>query len=188
MQFFVILIGTGLIVIYALQTVGGGIGLGAVARGWEIMRQTEAARFHLIKPRQDHPPLVPWPSLFMRVVTLSFISIVLLNSSWAESCWRPGVTGMTRIAALVYGSFGMLAVFISVFPGMIAFHLNPHLNPNNAVPFLIRSVVPSNWGARGLILAGLTAAIMSALSSLINSTSTVFVLGHIQKAHLPKGF
>jgi SSS family solute:Na+ symporter len=90
----------------------------------------------------------------------------------------------------IFGSFlKLLPLFIFIFPGIIAYALSvttyPDLftvtNPitgevrtttDAALPALILRVLPV--GVRGLVVAGFLAALMSSLSSVFNSTSTLF--------------
>lgn len=90
----------------------------------------------------------------------------------------------------IFGGFlKLLPLFIFVVPGIIAYALSvtefPDLftvtNPitgetkttsDAALPALILRVMPT--GIRGLIVAGFLAALMSSLSSVFNSTSTLF--------------
>jgi solute:Na+ symporter, SSS family len=62
-----------------------------------------------------------------------------------------------------------------VLPGIIAFKLLPNLErPDHAYVLLVESLVPA--GLRGLILAAVSAALMSHLSALVNSTSTILTM------------
>ncbi|MEX0273653.1 MAG: sodium:solute symporter [Flavobacteriaceae bacterium] len=90
----------------------------------------------------------------------------------------------------IFGGFlKLLPLFIFVFPGIIAYALSvteyPDLftvsNPvtgatktttDAALPALVQQVLPT--GFRGLVVAGFLAAMMSSLSSVFNSTSTLF--------------
>jgi SSS family solute:Na+ symporter len=74
-------------------------------------------------------------------------------------------------------------VFIFLLPGMIAVALQEqHIpgfeqvgnNPQGAFPMLVSSLLPI--GLRGLVLAGMLSALMSALASLFNSTATLFTV------------
>ncbi|MES1200636.1 MAG: sodium:solute symporter [Pseudomonadota bacterium] len=74
-------------------------------------------------------------------------------------------------------------VFIFLLPGMIAVALfKQHVpgfeqigtNPQGAFPMLVSSLLPV--GIRGLVLAGMLSALMSALASLFNSTATLFTV------------
>lgn len=72
-------------------------------------------------------------------------------------------------------------VFIFLLPGMIAVALFKQgfpgfeqigTNPQGAFPILVSNLLPI--GLRGLVLAGMLSALMSALASLFNSTATLF--------------
>jgi SSS family solute:Na+ symporter len=74
-------------------------------------------------------------------------------------------------------------VFIFLLPGMIAVALwkqgTPGFetigtNPQGAFPVLVSNLLPV--GLRGLVLAGMLSALMSALASLFNSTATLFTV------------
>ena len=71
------------------------------------------------------------------------------------------------------GYLKILTPLIVVIPGIVAFVLNPHLpKPDEAYPWLLNSFVPA--GLKGLAFAALIAAIVSSLSSMANSTATIF--------------
>lgn len=57
------------------------------------------------------------------------------------------------------------------------------INYDKAYPWLISTFIPT--GLKGLVLAALTAAIVSSLASMLNSTSTIFTMD-IFKAHFNK--
>ena len=74
-------------------------------------------------------------------------------------------------------------VFIFLLPGMIAVALFKQgapgfesigENPQGAFPVLVSNLLPV--GLRGLVLAGMLSALMSALASLFNSTATLFTV------------
>ncbi len=73
--------------------------------------------------------------------------------------------------AIFAGFLKILPVFIFVLPGVISAALYPKLAHDAAYPTLVAHLVPS--GFRGLILAGLLAALMSSLSSISNSAATL---------------
>jgi len=70
----------------------------------------------------------------------------------------------------------LLPVFLFVIPGVIAHGLSQqgHLqldSPDQALPAMVAALLPA--GLRGLVVAGLLAALMSSLSSVFNSCSTL---------------
>jgi SSS family solute:Na+ symporter len=84
----------------------------------------------------------------------------------------------------IFAAYLKLApVFIFLLPGMIAVALHKQrvpgfeqigVNPQGAFPMLVSSLLPV--GLRGLVLAGMLSALMSALASLFNSTATLFTV------------
>lgn len=84
----------------------------------------------------------------------------------------------------------MLIPFIVVIPGIVAWVMfseglygarnafevagSTTLNNDNAYPWLISTFIPT--GLKGLVLAALSAAIVSSLASMLNSTSTIFTM------------
>ncbi|MFT3727929.1 MAG: sodium:solute symporter [Terricaulis sp.] len=84
----------------------------------------------------------------------------------------------------IFASYLKLApVFIFLLPGMIAVALYKQhapgfeqigANPQGAFPILVSNLLPA--GLRGLVLAGMLSALMSALASLFNSTATLFTV------------
>mgnify|MGYP001187219482 CR=1 FL=1 len=81
-----------------------------------------------------------------------------------------------RKGSIFAGYLKILPLFIFVFPGMIAFALAEKgfftmEKADHALPLLISHILPG--GVRGLVLAGLLAALMSSLSSVFNSCSTL---------------
>jgi SSS family solute:Na+ symporter len=55
-----------------------------------------------------------------------------------------------------------------------AFEVNGIVQNDNAYPWLISKFIPT--GLKGLVLAALTAAIVSSLASMLNSTATIFTM------------
>ena len=99
---------------------------------------------------------------------------------------------------LVFAGFlKILIPFIVVIPGICAFYImqNPEAfeslslhgainRSDDAYPWLIRNFTPT--GIKGLSFAALTAAIISSLASMFNSTSTLFTMD-IYKKYINKG-
>lgn len=57
--------------------------------------------------------------------------------------------------------------------GLVALALEPSLNPNQSIPFVVQSVLPI--GLQGLIIAGILAVVMSSADSFLMSASVAFV-------------
>lgn len=87
-----------------------------------------------------------------------------------------------RRGAIFAGYLKLFPIFIFLIPGMIAVALKQMgvegfadmERPDEAFPRLASQLLPE--GLRGLILAGMLAAVMSSLASLFNSTATLFTV------------
>ena len=95
----------------------------------------------------------------------------------------------------------LLPVFIFIIPGMISFALaksgmvvalqeqmiNPETgeviraNAQAAFPLLVQHVLPA--GFRGIVVAGLLAALMSSLAGVLNATATLFTMDFYSRIH-----
>jgi SSS family solute:Na+ symporter len=95
----------------------------------------------------------------------------------------------------------LLPVFIFIIPGMIAFALaesgmvpalqNEIIDPDTgevirenaqaAFPLLVQNVLPV--GFRGIVVAGLLAALMSSLAGVLNATATLFTMDFYSRLH-----
>ena len=95
----------------------------------------------------------------------------------------------------------LLPVFIFIIPGMISFALaksgmvealrkemiDPETgkvireNAQAAFPLLVQHVLPA--GARGIVVAGLLAALMSSLAGVLNATATLFTMDFYSRLH-----
>lgn len=96
----------------------------------------------------------------------------------AKSEWH------ARMGIVTAGFLHVLMPVLVVLPGIIAYKLFPNLDrPDHAFPTMVSRLVPA--GLRGLILAGLVAALMSTLSSVVNSASTILTLDLYKRAWRP---
>ena len=85
----------------------------------------------------------------------------------------------------IFGAYLKLTpVFIFMIPGMIAFAMNQKglldlTNSDAAFPALITNLLPI--GFKGIVVGGILAALMSSLSSLFNSSATLFTVDFYKK-------
>lgn len=85
-----------------------------------------------------------------------------------------------RMGVVSAGLLRVITPLFFVLPGIAAFKLFPNLErPDQAYLALVTNFVPT--GLKGLILAGLAAALMSTLSTVVNSTSTLITLDLYKK-------
>lgn len=87
--------------------------------------------------------------------------------------------------AIFAGFLKLLPLFLFVIPGVIAYALYQkgiitNLDETDkALPAMVGTILPS--GMKGLVLSGLLAALMSSLSSVFNSSSTLFTMDFYKK-------
>ncbi|MCG8456218.1 MAG: sodium/solute symporter, partial [Holophagales bacterium] len=149
------------------------IGLGEVG-GWGVLRETAGSDFFdMWKPASD--PDFPWTGILFGAPILGvwywctdqFIVQRVLSASDADNARRGTIFG---------GFLKLLPVFIFVLPGVVAYALVQQgkmslAESDQALPTLVGVLLPA--GLRGLVVAGLLAALMSSLSSVFNSCSTL---------------
>jgi SSS family solute:Na+ symporter len=113
---------------------------------------------------------------------------VVLGSMWLTnlSFWgfnqfiiQRGLAGKTlkeaQLGVAFAGYMKLLVPLLVVIPGIAVFALGAKLGKSDeAYPWLIRNIVPV--GVTGLSFAAIAAAAVSALSSIVNSTSTIFTI------------
>ncbi|MBN1651311.1 MAG: sodium/sugar symporter [Bacteroidales bacterium] len=112
--------------------------------------------------------------------------------------------GEAQKGIVLAAALKLIIPLIVVIPGIIAFVLNTDMSGNltsssvdiaflkdsgaidndRAYPWLINQFVP--MGLKGLVLAALSAAIVSSLASMVNSTATIFTMD-IYKPYFNKG-
>lgn len=157
-----------------------GLGLYRVEGGWDAIVGT-GDRAHLILP-PDHPDL-PWPAM---------LALALVTNTWYyctnqyinQRCLGAKDEWHAKMGMVLCGFLGILLAFSVSFPGLIAYAMNPHLsNPNTAYPYLVTNLLPP--ALQGIVLAGLVAAIMSTISSLVNSAATVYTIDIYKRFFAP---
>ncbi len=152
------------------------MGLLKVDGGWDAILST-GDRAHLILPA-DHPEL-PWTAMVALALSTN-VWYYCTNQYINQRCLAAKDEWHAKMGMVFCGFLGILLALCVTFPGLIAYAINPNLeDPNKAYPFLITTLLPPSL--RGLLLAALISAIMSTISSLVNSTSTVFTIDIFQR-------
>lgn len=172
LQAVLLIIGAAILTFLGLEKVGG----------WESMTETlKPEYFNMWRPATD--PDFPWPSL---LITSTIVGIwywctdqYIVQRALTARNIKEGRRG-TIFGALLK----LLPVFLFLIPGVIALTLKMRGelhwdNPDEAFPVLMSNLLPS--GLRGLVAAGLLAALMSSLASVFNSCSTLFTVDIYKK-------
>lgn len=157
------------------------VGLSALG-GWGELTRTVGPDFmDMWKPVSD--PAFPWTGILFGAPILGvwywctdqfIVQRVLAAKDQHEA----------RRGTIFAGLLKLLPLFIFVIPGVIAYALSRQgrlqlAAPDQALPSLVGTLLPV--GLRGLVVAGLLAALMSSLSSVFNSTSTLITIDVYKK-------
>ena len=147
------------------------VGLGAVG-GWSGLEARMPADFFSMWKPSSHPDF-PWTGIVFGAPILGvwywctdqvIVQRVLAARNIQEA----------RRGTIFAGFLKILPLFIFVLPGIIAAALYQDVaagGADSAYPLLVTRLLPA--GVKGLVLAGMLAALMSSLASAFNSSSTL---------------
>jgi solute:Na+ symporter, SSS family len=174
--------GSGLILGGALTLF---IGLKAVG-GAGAFFSANADKLHIIMPANH--PVIPWTTLIFGLWVPSFyywgLNQFITQRTLAARSLKQGQIGILFAALLK-----LLIPFVIIIPGIISWQLfrdqltAPGATTDQAYPLLIRNLVGP--GLRGFILAAIAGAVISTLSSLLNSVATLLTMD-VYKRHIKK--
>ncbi|HEX6106601.1 MAG TPA: sodium:solute symporter [Gemmatimonadales bacterium] len=158
--------------------VGGAVtvtaaGLSAVG-GWDVLVETAGPGFlSMWRPATD--PDFPWTGIIFGAPILG-VWYWCTDQFIVQRVLSARSQDQARRGTLFGGYLKLLPLFIFVIPGVIASTLASQGRltleaPDQALPTLVGALLPSGW--RGLVVAGLLAALMSSLSGVFNSCATL---------------
>lgn len=178
LQMFVFIGGALAIVFFGLEALDGWDGMKAtIQTAAETNPNLEAKNFlSLWRPGND--PDYPWTGIIFGAPILG-IWYWCTDQVIVQKVLSAHNVSEARKGTLFAGFLKLTPLFIFIIPGVIAFALAQQgllsLNkPDEALPALVTQFLPT--GIKGLVLAGLLAALMSSLSSVFNSCSTLFTI------------
>jgi solute:Na+ symporter, SSS family len=175
-QTLILIFGAVILTIIGLDKAGGFAGLRAAL---------PPSYFHMFRPMSD--PEFPWTGIFFGAPILG-IWYWCTDQVIVQRVLSAKDEGNAKAATIFAGFLKILPVFILVLPGLIAYKLYPdsfytvngHVtNGDIAYPTLIVNLLPA--GLVGLMIAALLAALMGAMSSVFNSSSTLVTLDFYKK-------
>lgn len=174
MQMFVLIVGA------VTVTLAGFIAVG----GWDALYAGAGSGFFdLWKPISD--PDFPWTGILFGAPILG-VWYWCTDQFIVQRVLSAKNIDYARRGTIFAGFLKVLPLFIFVIPGVIAYVLAQQNRlaldqPDHALPALVGALLPV--GFRGLVVAGLLAALMSSLSSVFNSCSTLITLDIYKKIH-----
>lgn len=174
MQMFVLIFGAVFVTLTGLYAVGG----------WDALYASAGSSFFdMWKPVSD--PDFPWTGILFGAPILG-VWYWCTDQFIVQRVLAAHNIDCARRGTIFSGFLKILPLFIFVIPGVIAYSLAKSgqlelAQPDHALPTLVAVLLPV--GFRGLVVAGLLAALMSSLSSVFNSCSTLITLDIYKKSH-----
>jgi solute:Na+ symporter, SSS family len=169
------------------------VGLGQIG-GLDALRAANPETIHLWRSLSTTPETQGFPGFLFDPSTTPWLGVLLASPIVGMWYWCTDQYIVQRVLTArnlkearrgtLFAAYLKLApLFIFLLPGMIAVALwkqgtpgfeSMETNPQGAFPVLVSNLLP--MGLRGLVLAGMLSALMSALASLFNSTATLFTV------------
>jgi len=180
----VLLTGSAVLLVVGLSKIGG----------FDALMAANPETTHLWRPLSTTPATQGFPGFLFDPSQTPWLGVLLCSPIIGLWYWCTDQYIVQRVltakglkearrGAIFAGYLKLAPVFIFLFPGMIAVALWKQgapgfeqigSNPQSAFPVLVSNLLPV--GLRGLVLAGMLSALMSALASLFNSTATLFTV------------
>jgi SSS family solute:Na+ symporter len=173
-QMFVLIGGSISVMVLGLNAIGG----------WGALTAAVGPEFMTVwKPMSD--PDFPWTGILFGAPILG-VWYWCTDQFIVQRVLAAHDEDNARRGTIFAGFLKLLPLFIFVVPGVIAYALAQQGDltlgtADGALPTLIGVLLPV--GLRGLVVAGLLAALMSSLSSVFNSTSTLVTIDVYKKLH-----
>ena len=162
-QMFILIFGSLVLTILGLNQAGG----------WDaLVAGTPADFWSMFKPMSD--PDFPWTGIVFGAPILG-IWYWCTDQYIVQRVLSARNLDNARGGTIFAGFLKILPVFILVLPGIIALKLSGgEVTGDRAYAWMVTTLLPS--GMKGLVVAGLLAALMSSLSAMFNSTSTLLTI------------
>ena len=180
----VLLIGSAVLLVVGLTQIGG----------LDALRAANPETIHLWRPLSTTPETQGFPGFLFDPSETPWLGVLLASPIIGLWYWCTDQYIVQRVltarnlkearrGTMFAGYLKLTPVFIFLLPGMIAVALwkqgtpgfeSIGTTPQGAFPVLVSNLLPV--GLRGLVLAGMLSALMSALASLFNSTATLFTV------------
>src|SRR5574344_1267051 len=207
----IILLGTLAVTAFALHHLGhsgvvlpDGSGAQSVADGWQVLKQTIKSTGNVEQFGLWHSlshKAFPWLGVVVASATIGVWYWCTDQFIIQRTLAAKNLTHARR-GAIWGGALKLCPVFLFLVPGMLGFAMHHNhvslgngevfaiplktladgsqvINGDTVFPTLVQSLLPV--GFRGLVVAGMIAALMSSLASLFNSVSTLFTVDVYQK-------
>lgn len=141
-----------------------------------VTAQVAPEKLSLVRPLDD--PGLPWLGLLTGVPIVG-IYYWTMNQYVVQRILAARDVEAASRGAVIAALLKLLPIFLMTVPGALATVLLPDLtHADQAFPAMVTTFAPV--GLAGLIIAGLVAALMSTISSTLNSSATLLTLDFVQ--------
>jgi SSS family solute:Na+ symporter len=163
MQMFILITGSVALTLIGLNEAGG----------WDaVVAKTPPEFWSMFRPMND--PDFPWTGIVLGAPIMG-IWYWCTDQYIVQRVLSARNLDQARSGTIFAGFLKILPVFILVLPGVITYALTDgEVTGDRAYAWMVTTLLPS--GLRGLVVAGLLAALMSSLSAMFNSTSTLLTI------------
>lgn len=143
------------------------------AGGWDaVVANTPPDFWSMFKPMSD--PDFPWTGIVFGAPILG-VWYWCTDQYIVQRVLSARNLDHARTGTIFAGFLKILPVFLLVLPGIVAYGLSDGaVTGDRAYAWMVTTLLPP--GVKGLVVAGLLAALMSSLSAMFNSTSTLLTI------------
>jgi len=164
LQVVILVIGGIILVLVGAHKAGG------IAEVIQKNLSADATRFSLIQSASH--PVSPWPGVMTFWLTLS-LWYVGTNQFYIQRCLGARSEWDAKMGVISCAYIKFFLPFIIVFPGLVAFALfGRGLKEDGVYIKMVNELLPPI--GQGILLSALLAALMSTVSSVLNSASTIW--------------
>ncbi len=162
-QMFILIVGSVALTLIGLHEAGG----------WSaVVAKTPPEFWSMFRPMDD--PDFPWTGILLGAPIMG-VWYWCTDQYIVQRVLSARNLDHARTGTIFAGFLKILPVFILVLPGVIVYALTDGtVTGDRAYAWMVTTLLPS--GLRGLVVAGLLAALMSSLSAMFNSTSTLLTI------------
>lgn len=170
-QVLILVTGGVAVLIFAVNKAGGW------SEMWALNEAADEARTKLLHPASH--PFAPWTGVFTLWMSLG-LWYACTNQFYIQRAFGARSEWDARMGVILTGAVKMLMPLIVVLPGLAAFAIfGADLPRDKVFNTLVRELLPAGFAA--LVLAAMAAAIMSTVSSVLNSASTILTIDFYQR-------
>lgn len=151
--------------------------LGHIDGGWAGLVAASPERMHLYQSAGHE--MAPFLGMILATFGM-FIFYQVGNQAMIQRMLAARSTWDALMGLVLASLINCFRPLVTCFLGLVVYHwihvmhkAPPLTNHDLAFTFALGNLAPV-WGVRGIVLAGLLAAVMATLSALVNSTSTLF--------------